>query len=490
MSSLKESDTSVEERRTDFRVGEWIVQAELNSMTRDEVVRHIEPKVMKVLLTLSAQQGRVVPKEELISAVWPDTFVTDDVLTRCISILRRITEDDPQTPHFIQTIPKVGYRLVAPVSELPVETQANLASIPDSSNPDSSNPAPAPPSVHSQVSSSLGRQMIWRIVSVAGLIFVTLLTAWSYQRGKVKLVGAPISFQTIQFTSYSGEQIQPAFSPDGKQIAFVWIPEGTASRRIYIKTIGTEEVKQLTSGADEQVSPTWSPDGRRIAYLARSKDGLSLSVADVNSQAAPRKLLIPQEPSHWEQGALSWAPSGKSLIYPDHSGTAPDSSIFLLDLHTFNTRSITTPPPGWEGDLNPAYSPDGRWIAFTRASETAVRDIYFMSITTGELFQLTHDHMNIDTLAWTADSSFVIFSSNRGGKYGLWKIGLKDKVPERLPVGTEDAYQPAVGPKAGELAYTQGSAIGSILRLQQRSGKETSVQFDAVLTSTQQDSAP
>jgi Tol biopolymer transport system component/DNA-binding winged helix-turn-helix (wHTH) protein len=486
MNSLKESDASVEERRTDFRVGEWIVQAELNSLTRDEVVRHIEPKVMKVLLTLSAQQGRVVPKEELISAVWPDTFVTDDVLTRCISILRRITEDDPQTPHFIQTIPKVGYRLVAPVSELPVETQDNLASIPDSSIP-----APAPPSVHSQVSISPGLHMIWWIVTVAGLIFVTLLlAAWSYQRNRSKLVGTPISFRTIQFTSYSGEQIQPAFSPNGKQISFVWISEDTASRRIYIKTIGTEEVKQLTSDADEQFSPTWSPDGRRIAYLARSKDGLSLSVADVNSQASPRKLMIPQEPSHWEQGALSWAPSGMSLIYPDHSGTAPNSSIFLLDLHTLNARSITTPPAGWEGDLNPAYSPDGRWIAFTRASETAVRDIYFMSATSGELFQLTHDHMNIDSLAWTADSSFIIFSSNRGGKYGLWKIGLKDKVPERLPVGTEDAYQPAVTSKAGELAYTQGSAIWSILRLQQGSGKESLVQSDAVLTSTQQDSAP
>ena len=481
-----ESGTRVEERRTDFQVGEWIVQVELNSLTRDEVVRHIEPKVMKVLLTLAAQQGRVVPKEELISAVWPDTFVTDDVLTRCISILRRITEDDPHTPHFIQTIPKVGYRLVAPISELPAETQDNLASIPDSSSL-----APAPPSVHSQASSPPGLHVIWWIVSVAVLIFATLLTAWSYQRSKTKLVGAPISFRTIQFTSYSGEQIQPAFSPDGRQIAFVWIPEDTASRRIYIKTIGTEEVKQLTSDSDEQFSPTWSPDGRQIAYLARTKDGLSLSVVDVTSRAAPpRKLLIPQEPSHWEQGALSWAPSGKSLIYPDHSGTSPDSSIFLLDLHTFNTRSITTPPAGWEGDLNPAHSPNGRWIAFTRASETAVRDIYFMSTTTGELFQLTHDHMNIDSLAWTADSSFIIFSSNRGGKYGLWKIGLKDKVPERLPVGTEDAYQPAVGPKAGELAYTQGSAIWSILRLQQSSGKESAVQSDAVLTSTQQDSAP
>jgi Tol biopolymer transport system component len=351
-------------------------------------------------------------------------------------------------------------------------------------------PTTEPVRVHPfQAASQQGRRIIGWTVSVA-LILVALFVMWSYQERRPKLVGVPVSFRTIQFTSYSGEQIQPAFSPDGRQIAFVWIAEDTASRRIYVKTIGTEEVKQLTSDRDEQFSPTWSPDGRQIAYLARSNEGLGLWVVNLKSSAPPRKLLIPQEPSHWEQGALSWAPSGKSLIYPDHSGTSPNSSIFLLDLQTLNTRSITAPPPGWEGDLNPAYSPDGKWIAFTRASETAVRDIYFMSPTTGELHQLTRDHMNIDSLTWTADSSNIIFSSNRGGKYGLWKIGLKDKTPERLPVGTEDAYQPAVGPRPGQLAYTQGSAIWSILRLQQSSGKESSVQSDAVLTSTQQDSAP
>jgi Tol biopolymer transport system component/DNA-binding winged helix-turn-helix (wHTH) protein len=485
MSNLKESGIRLEERRADFKVGEWTVQVALNSLTRDEVVRHIEPKVMKVLLTLSAQQGRVVSKEELISTVWPDTFVGDDVLTRCISILRRITEDDPHTPHFIQTIPKVGYRLVAPVSDLAAETQDRLPSVQDFPGPT----IEPPPIDSSQTLSQRGRRVVGWTVS-AGLVLVALLAAWSYQKSKARPTGVPISFRTIQFTSYAGEQIQPSFSPDGRRIAFVWIAEDTASRRIYVKAIGTEEVKQLTSDTDEQFSPTWSPDGRQIAYLARSNEGLSLSVANVKSSAPPRKLLIPQEPSHWEQGALSWGPSGKSLIYPDHSGTSPNSSIFLLDLQTLNTRSITRPPAGWEGDLNPAYSPDGKWIAFTRASETAVRDIYFMSTTSAELHQLTRDHMNIDSLTWTADSSFIIFSSNRGGKYGLWKIGLKDKTPERLPVGTEDAYQPAVGPKPGDLAYTQGSAIWSILRLHQTSGKENSVQSDAVLTSTQQDSAP
>jgi Tol biopolymer transport system component/DNA-binding winged helix-turn-helix (wHTH) protein len=461
-------------------------------MMRDGVERHLEPKVMKVLLVLASKQGHVVSKEELISSVWSDTFVGDDVLTRCISILRRITEDDPHTPRFIQTIPKAGYRLVAEVNELPDKetldfqrvTAASAARFEPASTLESPN-AQTPPN----------RSVRPERIIAAGLTVAFLLAAiavvWSYQNARTRVARGNASFKTIQFTSYAGEQTQPAFAPDGKRIAFVWIAEDSQSRRIYIKTIGSEDVRPLTPGTeDQQFSPAWSPDGRQIAYLAIAKDGVSLYIADVGSSVPPRRLLIPQEPSHWEQGALSWSPSGKSLIYPDHSGIQPNSSIFLLDLATLHTRSITDPPAGWEGDLNPAYSPDGRWIAFARASETAVRDIYFMSTTDGKVQQLTRDRMNIDSLAWTSDSASIIFSSNRGGKYALWKIGLEDKVPQRLPVGTEDAYQPAVGPRPGQLAYSQGSAIWSIVRLRENTSRNNSSSAEAVLTSTQQDSAP
>src|SRR6185295_12697783 len=57
-----------------------------------------------------------VAKERLIQTVWSDTFVTDDVLTRAISELRRVFGDDAKASRFIQTIPKSGYRLIAPVS--------------------------------------------------------------------------------------------------------------------------------------------------------------------------------------------------------------------------------------------------------------------------------------------------------------------------------------------------------------------------------------
>jgi Tol biopolymer transport system component/DNA-binding winged helix-turn-helix (wHTH) protein len=481
----------VTDRRAALRVGEWTVRPELNSMTREDAERHIEPKVMKVLLVLASRQGHVVSKEELISAVWPDTFVSDDVLTRCISILRRITEDDPHTPRFIQTIPKVGYRLVAEVNELPdEETPAFEILAPTSAIRLEQAGTLELPITPTAPEPSLRRNRAVAACLAAALLAASMVTIWLYQRTRTRIGGTNSSFKTIQFTSYAGEQTQPAFAPDGKRIAFVWIAENSGSRRIYIKTIGSEDVRPLTPDTeDQQFSPAWSPDGRQIAYLAIGKDDLSLYVADAGSSAPPRRLLIPQEPSHWEQGALSWSPSGKSLIYPDHSGIQPNSSIFLLDLSTLHARSITDPPAGWEGDLNPAYSPDGRWIAFARASETAVRDIYFMSTTDGKVQQLTRDHMNIDSLAWTSDSASIVFSSNRGGKYALWKIGLREKVPQRLPVGTEDAYQPAVGPRPGQLAYSQGSAIWSIVRLRENPRNDSSGP-EAVLTSTQEDSAP
>ncbi len=471
-----------------------MVRPELNSLTKEGAERHIEPKVMKVLLTLAAHQGRVVSKEDLISEVWPDTFVGDDVLTRCISILRRITEDDPHTPHYIQTIPKVGYRLVAEVVEFPEEEAAPVSpplvppALKEESDGEPSTPKPAsvdPVSLLTEPPPASRWKGSWTIPAILVALVVVAGAIWSYQSRREQRARAASAFRMVQFTSYAGEQTQPAFSPDGTRVAFVWISEDRRSRRIYIKKVGGEEVKPLTEDRNEQFSPAWSPDGKRVAYLSITKDGLGLYTAEVGGMETPRRVLIPQEPSHWEQGALSWSPDGRSLIYPDHAGTSPNSSIFLLDLATLHTRPITTPPAGWEGDLTPAYSPDGRWIAFTRATETAVRDIYFMSVADGKVQQLTRDRMNIDSLAWSPDSLSIIFSSNRGGKYGLWTVNLRDRKVNRLPVGTEDAYQPATGPKAGQLAYTQGSAIWSIVRV-----RESDPKYEAVLDSTQQDSAP
>lgn len=75
-----------------FGVGDWTVLPELNSLERNGRTVHLEPKVMQVLLTLGEHPGEVVSKEQILHRVWPGTFVSDEVLTRSVSELRKVFE--------------------------------------------------------------------------------------------------------------------------------------------------------------------------------------------------------------------------------------------------------------------------------------------------------------------------------------------------------------------------------------------------------------
>jgi Tol biopolymer transport system component/DNA-binding winged helix-turn-helix (wHTH) protein len=484
---------TAEEQRTPFRAGDWIINPEANLLSRDDIERHVEPKVMKVLLTLALRQGHVYTKEELIAAVWPDTFVSDDALTRCISILRRATDDDAHEPRFIQTVPKVGYRLVAtltpitePVIESPKAAEKGGRPRPLSPGPEI---VPSPESTGRQSSrKNIFNWLLW--VGVAVLLLVCLgggLWLWQSRHAPA----ASLLLETTAFTGDAGEQTQPQFSPDGRTIAFVRTNPAGGPRRIFLKQIGSETSKILILNKDDQVeqyNPVWSPDGTQIAYLGRSEAGLGIYLAPATPGATAKRIFIPQEASNWERGALSWSPDGRYLAFPDHMGDAASSSIYQLELGSLRAQSVTSPPPGAEGDLAPAYSPDGRLLAFTRASETAVRDIFWKSLDDGSIHQLTHDRKNIDSFTWDRDSSHIIFSSNRAGKFALWRVGLRDAEPARMPIGTEDATQPATGPLPGQLVYTQGSAIWGIDRVP--FGSDAQAPQDTIVSSTQEDSAP
>jgi len=90
----------------------------------EESIR-LEPKSSQVLQCLALNNGRLVSKDSLIQKVWPNQYVSDDTLLRTISRLRASLNDDPKDPAFIETLPKRGYRLIAPV-EFPKEESVAL----------------------------------------------------------------------------------------------------------------------------------------------------------------------------------------------------------------------------------------------------------------------------------------------------------------------------------------------------------------------------
>ena len=108
----------------DFRINDWLIQPQINSVEKDGKTWHLEPKVMQVLQHLASHPNQVLSKDRLLEAVWHNTFVGDDVLVRCISEIRYVFGDDPKSSRVIQTIPKGGYRLIATVTaENPTDTE-------------------------------------------------------------------------------------------------------------------------------------------------------------------------------------------------------------------------------------------------------------------------------------------------------------------------------------------------------------------------------
>jgi TolB-like protein/DNA-binding winged helix-turn-helix (wHTH) protein len=106
----------------DFGLGEWIVRPQRCCIERgDEVVR-LAPKAMAVLTRLAASAGEVVSRQELFDSVWPRVEVSDDALTQRIAELRRVLGDSPQEPRYIETIPKIGFRLIGSVAEIPEDS--------------------------------------------------------------------------------------------------------------------------------------------------------------------------------------------------------------------------------------------------------------------------------------------------------------------------------------------------------------------------------
>jgi len=104
-----------------FRLGVWKVESLMGSISGpNDQVRHVEPKVMEVLVLLSRHANEVVTRDRLIDAVWQRHVSADQLLNRAISELRRALQDQRQNPTYIETIPKRGYRLlgeIAPIDE-------------------------------------------------------------------------------------------------------------------------------------------------------------------------------------------------------------------------------------------------------------------------------------------------------------------------------------------------------------------------------------
>ena len=257
------------------------------------------------------------------------------------------------------------------------------------------------------------------------------------------------------FTTYKGQEVSPAFSPDGNQIVFAWDGGNSDSANrfdLYVKVIGSESLLRLTSKPAAWLVPAWSPDGRTIAFL-RNADSDS-GIFTVPAIGGPERKLV-DGPTYYfsPELTLNWSPEGKEIGYAARDESNPYFSpvIRILSVETGNVRQIRTPECQYA--LSPIFSPDGKWLAFNCAFTSAAFGVFVMPRSGGSARQVTGELGHALPLAWSHDSERIIFSKQYTAD--LWEVDRQGGKARAL-LFARDAVQPAVARQGNRLAYAFG----------------------------------
>lgn len=416
--------------RSLVRFGAFELDGRTGELRKHGVRLKIQGQPFQVLQALLERPGELVTREELQTRIWAqDTFVDfDQSLNRAINKVRDVLSDAAGAPRFIETLPRRGYRFIAPVESPADPVPIEAASLPQAGN--------VPRSY---------RRFGWVAACLLAIVGASL---WMMRdRG----AGPPP--RVIHLTTSPGSELHPAFSPDGRQVAFSWNGEGRGNFDLYVKMVGNVEALRLTTDPAHEGLPSWAPDGQRIAF-GNARGGIFL-VSAVGGP--PRKLA-----DFGTDSRPSWAADGKYLLVSkrrrEGRSETGDGALFLVPVENDGApRQILAPPPGsWYGD--PAVAPDGRSLAFsscTGATEAPTCILQVAELRAGPVFpgqpqEITKKLGPFSGVTWVADGSSLIYGSGH-----LWRVDVrKGKAAERLEIAGSAAY-PTVDFKAGRLAFSR-----------------------------------
>jgi serine/threonine protein kinase len=261
----------------------------------------------------------------------------------------------------------------------------------------------------------------------------------------------------VSLTSNPGQEVEPTFSPDGNQVAFASKGEKQDNWDIYLKMVGSSETRRLTTDAALDRFPSWSPDGRQIAFIRASRLGGAGTIHLVSPLGGSDRRLSDHSAA-W--GRLSWSPDGRWLATaapPFLMATLPEGrGVLLIAISDGAPHSITSPPaPTYHVD--PAFSPDGRHLAYascviTLTCHVDVVELDADSVPTGPARRLTRRSFWMGGLAWTRNGKSVVYDDRRNGR--LWRVGIAgDRPPERIEVAGFDVLWPTTAVSRDRLAF-------------------------------------
>ena len=370
-----------------MQVGEWTLHPDRLSLMQAGQERVIGAQNMALLQFLAARPNELVSREQLLQEVWRGVIVNDNTLSKAIAELRKALGDESKQARYILTVPRRGYRLIAPVQRTTAAT------------------APVSSTLAADVAAVADRAQATRrgLVGALGLLLLSTGLLWFWFRDH-PAPSARERFSALRpFTSEAGLELQPAFSPDSRWLAYVAYPPASNAGEIRLRAMNGERQITVPVAAGAPETPSWSPDGQYLAYMLRTADGCEVHVvrlATASLEPLEDRVVSACYSNSIGFGSLQWSNDGNALLFRKlRNGVAP---LVQLDWRRGTEQVL--------GDIYPyvfALHPDRPQLAYADLAPMSTT-LNVLDLATGEkTIRLTRPEVFFG-LAWDPHSAGIL----------------------------------------------------------------------------------
>ncbi len=354
----------------------------------------LQKQPLQVLELLLRRAPEIVSRDEIRRHVWGDAIHIDAAqsINFCIRQIRLALGDTSSEPRFIETLPRQGYRFIPPL----VGGPASIGVSGDQPRPKSTRRL------------TVGRPLL------AGTALLVLVATIAVYPRLSKQPAVPDVVRIDPISTYPGDEREPSLSPDGRQVAFSWDGEKGGQRHVYITILGENNPLRLTSESADDAYPAWSPDGKRIAFIRRGA-GTRADIMTIPALGGPERKLHEIRLSAWiSSRPLAWTPDAKWLCFTNEIGAAGHHVLFLLSPDLGTVRRLLPEEDNGIGDSSPAFSPDGRWLAFARFDHPYNSELLLQRLSPaltpkGAPIVVKEAGLNPRAPVWTPDAKKILF---------------------------------------------------------------------------------
>ena len=352
----------------------------------------LTPKVFDVLQLLVEQHGHLVHKAMFFEQVWADSFVEEANLNRSIAVLRKALGESAGETKYIETVPKRGYRFVAPVTMIVVPAGASPAD----------NTAPPPEGAEPRLDG-----WGWHSrAATATLVIVAAgsLITWSVGRGAIGAT-TPFAVPRYEQVTFGGREGGPAISPDGQRIAYV--SSGRSDRSLVVQELAAGAPLTVFQ-APEVMNLRWSPDGSELLFAARGGGTDGVFAVSRSGGSARRLAARPL--------VATWSPDGATIVLARYqSGTLEFITRHGEPLRTISLHGVKR----WIADLD--WSPQGDWLLVAGNDDAGRSTIWTVRPDGADQRALAVADAEIPAARWGPAGDTVYYLRRDGQTFSLYR---------------------------------------------------------------------